>query len=220
MPTSHDRGEVLEALFDLGGTEVGREAVVARAGLGEPEVSQVLDALVAARLVDHGEDGVLALTDAGTEAAVTFIRRHRLAERLLRDVIGLDWSRVHHEAEAWEDVISDEVEARLVRLLGDPGTCPHGNPIPGSANRPDQSAAVRLVDVADGAVQVVRITEDLEADDDALRLLETCGFIPGRPGEVAGHEPDGSVRVVGPVADALVPPHVARRTYVQPMGIG
>ncbi len=145
------------------------------------------------------------------------LRRHSLAERLLRDVIGLEWSRVHHEAETWEHVISDEVEARLVRLLGDPGTCPHGNPIPGSANAPDQSAAVRLVDVGAGAVHVVRITEDLEADDAALRLLEDCGFIPGRPGEVAGHDPDGSVRVVGAVADAVVPAHIARRTFVQPV---
>lgn len=146
------------------------------------------------------------------------MRRHSLAERLLRDVIGLEWSKVHHEAETWEHVISDEVEARLVRLLGDPGTCPHGNPIPGSANVPDQSAAVRLVDVADGAVHVVRITEELEADDAALRLLEDCGFIPGRPGEVAGRDADGSVHVIGAVADAVVPAHIARRTYVEPVG--
>lgn len=145
------------------------------------------------------------------------LRRHSLAERLLRDVIGMEWSKVHHEAETWEHVISDEVEARLVHLLGDPGTCPHGNPIPGSANAPDQSAAVRLVDAGDGAVHVVRITEDLEDDDEALRLLEDCGFIPGRPGEVAGHDPDGGVRVVGAVADAVVPEHVARRTYVLPV---
>lgn len=146
------------------------------------------------------------------------MRRHALAERLLHDVIGMDWSRVHHEAETWETVISDDVEAHLVRLLGDPGTCPHGNPIPGSANAPDQSAAVRLADVAGGPVRVVRITEELEADDEALRLLEGCGFIPGRPGEVAGRDHDGAVRVVGPVADAVVPAHVARRTYVLPTG--
>lgn len=146
------------------------------------------------------------------------MRRHALAERLLRDVIGMDWSKVHHEAETWEHVISDEVEERLVALLGDPGTCPHGNPIPGSTNRPDQSGAVRLADVTEGGVTVVRITEDLEEDDEALRLLEGCGFIPGRPGEVAGHDADGSVRVVGPVADAVVPLHVARRTWVMRAG--
>lgn len=217
MPTSHDRGEVLEALFDLGGAGVSRDVLAARSGLPVDEVGPVLDALAAAELVDRDPGGI-ALTDAGAREAVTYVRRHRLAERLLRDVIGLDWSKVHHEAESWEDVISDEVEARLVRLLGDPGTCPHGNPIPGSSNHPDQSAAVRLADAVDGAVQVIRITEDLEEDDDALRLLEACGFIPGRPGEVAGREADGSVRVVGPVADALVPPHVAERTYVLPSG--
>ena len=214
MSTTHDRGEVLEALFDLGGTVDDRDALAARAGLPAAEVGAVLDALVDADLVERGHASRVALTPAGTDAAITYVRRHRLAERLLRDVIGLDWWKVHHEAESWEGVISDEVEARLVRLLGDPGTCPHGNPIPGSANRPDQSAAVRLMDATEGAVQVVRITEDLEEDDEALRLLEGCGFIPGRPAEVAGRETDGSVRVVGPVADALLPPHVAQRTYV------
>ena len=60
------------------------------------------------------------------------MRKHRLAERLLVDVIGLEWHKVHREAGRWEHVISDDVEARLVELLGDPATCPHGNPIPGS----------------------------------------------------------------------------------------
>lgn len=157
----------------------------------------------------------LRLTDAGRELAAEVVRRHRLTERLLLDVIGLDWSRVHHEAERWEGVISDEVEARLVELLGDPGTCPHGNPIPGSRNRPDQSGAVRLDRAPAGPVHVVRITEELEADDAALALLEACGFVPGRDAEVKGVDADG-VEVAGTVTDARLPRAVAEHTYVSP----
>ena len=74
----------------------------------------------------------LSLTEPGRDLAEKVVRKHRLAERLLVDVIGLEWHKVHREAGRWEHVISDDVEARLVELLGDPATCPHGNPIPGS----------------------------------------------------------------------------------------
>jgi DtxR family transcriptional regulator, iron-dependent repressor len=75
---------------------------------------------------------LLYLTESGQALAERVVRTHRLAERLLVDVIGLEWHKVHREAGRWEHVISDDVEARLVELLGDPSTCPHGNPIPGS----------------------------------------------------------------------------------------
>lgn len=159
--------------------------------------------------------GPLELTPHGYELAQVSVRRHRLTERLLLDVIGLDWWKVHHEAERWEGVISEDVEAQLIDLLEDPGTCPHGNPIPGSANRPDQSAAVRLDAAPVGPVRVVRITETLEADDEALQLLEQCGFIPGRDAEVKQHQ-SGWVEVAGSVHDAALPPHVASHTYVLP----
>lgn len=159
--------------------------------------------------------GVLELTDTGYELAVVSVRRHRLTERLLLDVIGLDWWKVHHEAERWEGVISEDVETRLIDLLGDPGICPHGNPIPGSRNRPDQSGAVTLDEAPIGPVRVVRITESLEADDEALQLLEGCGFIPGRDAEVKRRR-DGWVEVAGSVRDAALPPHIATHTYVLP----
>ena len=71
------------------------------------------------------------LTEKGRGRAESVVRKHRLAERLLTDVIGLDWHKAHLEAGRWEHVISDEVEERLVKLLENPTTCPHGNPIPG-----------------------------------------------------------------------------------------
>lgn len=212
---SHDpRDETLELLLDL--HEVGVPAT--RTRLAERVGADAAGRIVTS-LVDEGSiedsDGHLTLTTAGHAAAVRVVRTHRLAERLLRDVIGLEWWKVHREAAAWEQVISADVEARLVELLGDPGTCPHGNPIPGSANRPDQREAVRLVDAPEGLVDIVRIAEELEEDDEALLQMERCGFIPGRQAEIAGHEADG-VKVIGSVADGVLPAHVAALTYVRP----
>ena len=86
----------------------------------------------------------ITLTAKGRTLATTVVRRHRLAERLLTDVIGLEWEKVHREADRWEHAISAEVEEKLVALLGDPATCPHGNPIPGSHNRPDGAPTTTL----------------------------------------------------------------------------
>ena len=100
------------------------------------------------------------------------MRRHRLAERLLLDVIGLEWEKVHREADRWEHAISAEVEEKLVQLLGDPATCPHGNPIPGSKHRGERGA-VRGADpgASRAGSAVARISEKVEMDDDALALL-------------------------------------------------
>src|SRR6202142_2854061 len=111
-----------------------RARLVERLGLSAAAVSETIG-----RLSDHGYvellgDRSLHLTDKGRRLATTVVRKHRLAERLLVDVIGLEWHKVHREAGRWEHVISDDVEARLVELLGDPATCPHGNPIPGSGS--------------------------------------------------------------------------------------
>jgi DtxR family Mn-dependent transcriptional regulator len=147
---------------------------------------------------------------------VVAVRRHRLTERLLADVIGLEWWKVHHEAERWEGVLSDDVEARLLELLDDPGTCPHGNPIPGSANQPHHTDALQLADAPVGPVHIVRITETLEGDDEALQLLQACGFVPGRDAEIKAIR-GGWVEVAGTVHDAALPPHVAAHTYVAPI---
>ncbi len=175
-------------------------------------VTHLLDAGTAVPAADgHG----LVLSEAGRRRAVDAVRRHRLTERLLADVIGLEWWKVHHEAARWEGILSDDVADRVVDLLDDPGTCPHGNPIPGSANLPDQSSAVRLAEAPPGPVHVVRVTETIEGDDEALQLLQGAGVVPGDDAEVQAHR-DGWVLVAGSVLDAALPPHVAAHTYVTP----
>ncbi|MCC5948725.1 MAG: metal-dependent transcriptional regulator [Nitriliruptoraceae bacterium] len=178
------------------------------------DVTGAVEALRADGTVEVRGDG-LGLTPTGRERAVTAVRRHRLTERLLADVLGLEWWKVHHEAARLEGMLSEDLEARVLDLLDDPGTCPHGNPIPGSANQPSHPDAVTLAEAPLGPVHIVRITETLEGDDEALQLLQNCGFVPGRDAEVK-EQRDGWALVAGTVRDAALPPHVAAHTYVAP----
>ena len=146
------------------------------------------------------------LTEQGQDVAQTVLRKHRLAERLLVDVIGLPWHLVHDEAGRWEHVMSDEVMARLVEILGDPATCPHGNPIPGSANRPENpSPQVPLAESSRargcGSSGSVKRSSSNGA---TLRYLDEAGFIPVHgdgdqqgPGRDALLEADGTTLVLG-----------------------
>ena len=170
-----------------------RARLVERLGLSAAAVSETVG-----RLSDHGYvelhgDRSLHLTDKGRRLATTVVRRHRLAERLLVDVIGLEWEKVHREADRWEHAISADVEEKLVELLGDPATCPHGNPIPGSKHRGDLVQSVVLTQALPGRVRVARISEKVEMDDDALRLLAGAHLIPGSEASVVRSGPDGVV---------------------------
>ncbi len=186
--------EYLEAIHTLAeeGTEVIQARIAERIGRSAPSVSEMLGRLEDDGYIErHGRR--LTLTPEGEAIAHRVVRKHRLAERLLVDVIGLEWHKAHMEAGRWEHVISDEVEARLVTLLGNPSTCPHGNPIPGG---PDQDArtVVRLSDVTPGAmVKLVRVTEEVEIDTAALSHLGEHGFITGAVAEVVSRSPGGQV---------------------------
>ena len=128
--------EYLETILSIEeeGVVPMRARLVERLGLSAAAVSETsAGSTTTATSSSHG-DRSLHLTDKGRSLATTVVRRHRLAERLLVDVIGLEWEKVHREADRWEHAISTDVEEKLVLLLGDPATCPHGNPIPGSKN--------------------------------------------------------------------------------------
>jgi DtxR family Mn-dependent transcriptional regulator len=172
-------------------------------------------ALLVGRGIARLRDTSVQLTDDGRAEAVRRVRRHRLTARLLHDVIGIAWWKVHGLTSRWEALVDDEVEARIVDLLDDPGTCPHGNPIPGSANQPHFPDAMLLDDAPIGPCRVVRVTQTIVDDDEALQLLELCGFLPGREGEIKARR-DGWVEVAGTVRDAALPPHMARHVIVAP----
>jgi DtxR family Mn-dependent transcriptional regulator len=208
--------EYLETVLSLQeeGTPVIQARIAERLGRSAPSVSEMLD-----RLVDDGyvrRDGrVVELTEKGSVLAEKVVRKHRLAERLLADVIGLEWHKVHSEAGRWEHVISDDVEARLVVLLDDPATCPHGNPIPGSHPREAARTQFPLAEATVGdRVVLERISEEVELDMDALLYLDTHRFIPGATATLASRAPDGTLRLEVGDASIALGAALSRRLYV------
>ena len=126
-----------EAIFELheDDLDVIQARIADRLDVSRPAVSEMIKRMEADGLVKLGSN--ITLTSKGTELAEQIVRRHRLAERFLTDVLKLSWADAHREAGKWEHVISPPVEDAMARLLGEPTTCPHGNPIPGSDYQPD-----------------------------------------------------------------------------------
>lgn len=188
--------EYCETIFELSedGLDVIQARIVERLDVSRPAVSEMIRRLQKASLVTL-DGGTIGLTEEGSELAQRVVRRHRLAERFLTDVLELSWADAHHEAGKWEHVISPVVEQALVRILDDPTTCPHGNPIPGSAyQRPTDTLLLSEVAVGDGFV-IERIPEELEFREGMLDYLEEAGLLPGREGTVTASSPDGTTTV-------------------------
>jgi DtxR family Mn-dependent transcriptional regulator len=189
--------EYTETIWELAedGIEVIQARIAERLDVSRPAVSEMIKRMHSAGLVDVDDRATIALTDEGRSLATTVVRRHRVAERFLTDVLKLNWADAHHEAGRWEHVISPLVEEALMNLLDDPTTCPHGNPIPGTGyTRP--AGALPLVDVEAGADFVVeRIPEELEFRDGQLAFLEQAGLLPGRRGTVLSVGPEGTTTV-------------------------
>ncbi len=216
MAEMHDATEeYLETILELeeeGITPI-RARLVERLKVSAPAVSEQVNRLVGGGYTELMADRSLRLTKKGRDLATSVVRRHRLAERLLVDVIGLEWEKVHREADRWEHAISAEVEEKLVLLLGDPATCPHGNPIPGTKREQASKPRTTLVDSKDGPVEVVRISEKIELDDDALNLLAEALLIPGLRATVVGRGPNG-VTVKTPSGEHEVPTPIATLMWV------
>lgn len=208
--------EYLETVYSLQeeGVPVIQARIAERLGHSAPSVSEMLD-----RLVNEGyarrAGRVVELTPKGSALANKVVRKHRLAERLLVDVIGLEWHKVHKEAGRWEHVISDDVEERLVVLLGDPTTCPHGNPIPGAAQTPSTAGQMPLTEATPGStVRLERISEQIELDMSALAYLDEHGFTPGATAVVTSRGPDGTVLLELPTSSVAFGPDLSSHLYV------
>jgi DtxR family Mn-dependent transcriptional regulator len=191
-----------------------RARLVERLGLSAAAVSETVSRLSGLGYVELRDDRTIRLTTKGRQLATTVVRRHRLAERLLTDVIGLEWEKVHREAARWEHAISADVEEKLVELLGDPVTCPHGNPIPGSRRTAKDAPTMQLAHSDPGPVTVARISEKLELNDESLRLLARARLIPGCTATVVGRAGSGAVKVKTSAGEHSVPADVAEQLFV------
>ena len=218
MANMHDATEeYLETILEIeeeGVTPI-RARIVERLGFSAAAVSEQVNRLVGQGYAELMGDRSLRLTDTGRKLTTSVVRRHRLAERLLVDVIGLEWEKAHKEADRWEHAISEEVEGKLVELLGDPATCPHGNPIPGSKHAPPHAKqdTVLLSTAPLGRFVVARISEKIELDDDATCMLARAALIPGQEAVVERVSPIG-VTISSGSGEHVVPLEVAQLMWV------
>ena len=187
--------EYCECIFELHEDDVDviNARIADRLQVSRQAVGEMIRRLEAEQLVSTA-DGSIVLTDRGLVLAQRVVRRHRLAERFLTDMLGLSWADAHHEAGKWEHIMSDSVEQAMDRVLGSPTTCPHGNPIPGSSY--DAPASRPLSTIAVGQRFVVnRIPEELEFTPGLLEFLEQSSITPGNDGVLAAASPDGTLTV-------------------------
>ncbi|GAA4634120.1 metal-dependent transcriptional regulator [Actinoallomurus vinaceus] len=202
-----------------------RARIAERLSQSGPTVSQTVARMERDGLVRVEGDRHLELTGTGRSLAVRVMRKHRLAECLLVNVIGLPWEDVHVEACRWEHVMSEEVERRIVALLDGPSTCPHGNPIPGlvelggAAEAPEGEPLALMTDVAtESGVPVVvqRISEQVQGDRALMVQLKQIGIQPGR--EVTLAAGDDGIRVTrddeADSPSAEIPRRVASHVFV------
>lgn len=152
-------------------------------GVSAPTVTEMLKRLVRDGYIEMDQKRLVTLTEAGNQAAEAVLRRHRLTERFLVDMLNMPWHQVHEEACRLEHFISGAVEARVIASLSNPTTCPHGNPIPGSVdarNYLKNQNALRLSTIAPNeTVTLLCISEVVEDEEALIRYFEEKGLMPG-----------------------------------------
>ncbi len=200
-PATEEYLQAVYTLADEGGQVIGaRLAEFLR--ISPASVSEMVHRMARDGLLQLDERREVRLTERGLEAASSIVRRHRLAERMLVGLLGYEWWKTHEEAERIEHAMSPEMEERLVRVLGDPQTCPHGNPMPGTTPRPTRP----LERLATGErATVERIPDQFEHERGFLEYLDTQGVRPGVTLEMIEQRPgtlrvavDGNVRSLRP----------------------
>src|SRR5512136_1641016 len=175
----------LEAIYNMRdeasatGQKIINARLADRLGLKPPTVSQTLQRMSRDGLVKIDE-GDIALTKHGTAVAEASIRRHRIIERFMSDILGIDWAVAHREAERLQHAISPLIEEKMLAALGHPTACPHGNPIPGMMATKLPPEAITLDNTRQNqAVEILRITEEGERDPRLLDYLQKQELIPG-----------------------------------------
>ena len=170
--------EYLQAIYTL--ADENGHVVSARLaeflGFSAPAVSEMVHRLERDGLITLDDRKEVHLTRAGKTQADSIVRRHRLAERFLVEVLGFAWWKTHEEAERLEHAMSPEMEARMTAVLGDPQTCPHGNPMPGVT--PVPTRPLEALAMGERAI-VLRIPDQFEHEDGFLEYLDSQGVKPG-----------------------------------------
>ncbi len=149
-----------------------------RMSVTPPTVTATLQRMERDGLIRHGQRKEILFTEQGRALAENTVRRHALAERLLTDLLKMPWHEAHEESHGFEHAITPKIEERLLRALGNPTTCPHGNPIPGLGALSPEEFPLDQARTGD-VVVIERITEEAEEDLELMRYLQEHGVAPG-----------------------------------------
>lgn len=214
-PTEKMR-EYLEVIYYL----AARNEPVISARLAEwmhvtpPTVSNIVERMEDRGYISRDSRGEIKLTDEGFVLAEAMVKRHRILERFLVDIMGVPWHMIHEEAVRLEHALSPTLEARIEALVGQSLTCPHGNPIPGAgAGYP---GTVQLSQAGVGKVFVIqRIMEEAEEDTELMRYMQENGIIPGARFEIASNSPAYGVALRRDDQMITVSPQIAAQLWGQ-----
>lgn len=178
-PLTRSKQDYLKALWALApvGEAVPTSRLAAQLGVSAPSVTNMLGRLAAEDLVAHAPRAGARLTARGRRAALGVVRRHRILETFLVEVLGLDWAEVHDDAEVLEHHVSDRVLEALDRVVGHPAEDPHGSPIPDARGRVPRRVLAQLAALPRGAC--ARVREVHEADGRRLARWKELGLVPG-----------------------------------------
>ena len=206
--------EYCECIFELreDNLEVIQARIADRLRVSRPSVSEMIKRLTEERLI-LVTDGHITLTDSGEELAQRVVRRHRIAERFMTDILGLSWALAHREAGRWEHVMSDAVEEAMRQKLGNPTTCPHGNPSPGSGYAAPPAVSLSKLNTGQ-SFTVSRIPEELEFSPGMLEFLENTNLMPGMSGQVATTNDKGDMTLSVEGHDIVVEKFATERILV------
>lgn len=215
----------LRTILDLEEEDITplRARISERLGHSGPTVSQTIARMERDGLVEVAADRRLVLTSVGREKAIRVLRKHRIAESLLANVIGLDLAIVHDEACRWEHVMSDEAEERIYQLLGEPTESPYGTPIPAEVDcdfQPDVEffrgvVSLDQAEISTGDVaEVRRLGEPLQADLASMRRFREQGVLPGTRVVVEYLGDDIRLSPVDGTTQVDVPIELARHVYI------
>jgi len=210
--------DYLKAIYQLSeeGQRVSTSAIAERLGVAAGSVTGMLKRLAEQGLVEHVPYHGAGLTDDGTANALRLIRRHRVIELFLVEVMGYTWDRVHSEAERLEHAASDELIDHMARLLGEPRTDPHGSPIPQADGAFRNASFPTLADLGVGRPAILRRVRD--ATPDTLRYLAGLGLVPGTAIEVIDSAPiNGPLTVLAGDAAHVLGRQLCATIQVEPI---
>ena len=223
QPLSGPVEDYLKAIYDLerGAQPATTNEIAERLAISPASVSGMVRRLADQGLITHEPYRGVRLTEDGRRAALRTLRRHRILECYLTEVLGYPWDRVHDEAEQLEHAASEELIERMASALGDPSHDPHGAPIPSREGEVDEPTLRTLADAAVG--EQVRVRQVMDKDAERLRYLAELGIRPGALVRILERAPfDGPITVgvgrAGAGVTRVIGPALAEQVFVEPFG--